>query len=469
MNIADMIFGLLGNLGMSDVVNDKPAIGGNTGKSNVEQAAGDDQTIIGGLDPVYKDMLKHILTSMNSYNGIVSAAFGADTVKAILKSLLGVDIGLDIAADLKVDVFGGEIGLGINLDNGSVDVKATGKIIGGQTFDLNLDLASVPDWNGSIGAAFAEDMLNNLDIGFTIDWKSDTPSARLLGKGGGTQYTRLVIEKLTSTRVLPNVQKYVEARANTFLVTLGFNDSANFQDTSKGSFSPFVYILLDPLAKGNNMRVVLVKGWLVAVGFLDIAQFVDLSFALDLKTMLGNLFQGLFDGLTVKNQAFDARQGQPIAPASENVVTVAGEESKEEQRTKWQDMPKSFDQLFKGMNIVDLFSKRIIGADGKIKEEKGISVTLGSSGDLKLGISLNPYMINSLIDNALQLVFGPNTILDITTADIFPSARGKTFSKNYLKDVCWSRINIETFWYTLKDALLTPGQVAWTKNKGLIV
>ncbi|MEG1609124.1 MAG: hypothetical protein RR348_04575, partial [Clostridia bacterium] len=42
-------------------------------------------------------------------------------------------------------------------------------------------------------------------------------------------------------------------------------------------------------------------------------------------------------------------------------------------------------------------------------------------------------------------------------------------SKNYLQDVCWSRINIETFWYTLKDALLTPGQVAWTKNKGLIV
>ncbi len=72
------------------------------------------------------------------------------------------------------------------------------------TIPINFD--DVPDWDASSGRDFARTLLNNLDIGFTIDLANYTND--VVNLHGQTKYgfiddykmyTRIIIEKVTAS------------------------------------------------------------------------------------------------------------------------------------------------------------------------------------------------------------------------------------------------------------------------------
>lgn len=471
LNLSELITDLVGEQTLKDLIDDSPSLSGSGDGGYIEIgenpiSGGDMGNIFDGIDTKYQDIIKALLTGMSNRNDVIAFKFGADTLDKIFSSLLGSSLGLHLEASADADLINGEVNVGLTFDHGAIDAALKLKFSTYQgEWSPDIDRASIPDWNASSGEQFAKDLLNNLDVNLVMDWKSSTSAT--IYHHNGPQYTRLTFEKLKSDRVLTNTKSNPVAKRGTFLITLGFNNKANYNNNNQGSFNPLVYIMLDPLASVNNARILLVKGHLVVINVVDIGNFVDIFISLDLVGMLSDLFQGLFDQLNTAvvdtPQAASSGGGIIINKLAEEITTAASPNGEMADRI----YPKTFDEIFSNLDVISLLTRKIINADGVVVENKGIEAKISTDGTLTARLNFNPYLLNKLIDDMMFLVFGPGTVIDIRTVEMIPGTQ--TFEGNYIAWIKWSRISQNAFYNSLAGALRAGNWIDSGAHKGLLV
>lgn len=471
LNLSELITDLVGEQTLKDLIDDSPSLSGSGDGGYIEIgetpiSGGDMGNIFDGIDTKYQDIIKALLTGMSNRNDVIAFKFGADALDKVFSSLLGSSLGLHLEASAEADLINGEVNVGLKFDHGAIDaaLKLKFSTYTGE-WSPDIDRASIPDWDASSGEQFAKDLLNNLDVNLVMDWKSSTSAT--IYHHHGPQYTRLTFEKLKSDRVLTNTKSNPVAKRGTFLITLGFNNKANYNNNNQGSFNPLVYIMLDPLASVNNARILLVKGHLVVINIVDIGNFIDIFISLDLVGMLSDLFQGLFDQLNTAvvdtPQAASSGGGIIINKLAEEITAAAEPNGEMADRT----YPKTFDEIFSNLDVISLLTRKIINADGVVVENKGIEAKISTDGTLTARVNFNPYLLNKLIDDMMFLVFGPGTVIDIRTVEMIPGTR--TFEGNYMAWIKWSRISQNAFYNSLAGALRAGNWIDAGAHKGLLI
>lgn len=413
LNLSDIINGLL--TPEEDVNIDEVADSISQSLALAEPAAneGGDSTM---------ELITMLLSGLNAQDVNLYLNLTAGTIDKIFRTLLGIGLGFDINADLGLDMVNGEIDLDLGLSD-VVDFSSSFKLQVGGNSDISVD-TSVVDINAATGETMAKTLLDSLDIALSIDILNNN-----IDTGGNNKYLRLSVEKLKAQRVLSDAAESPTIPAGAFLVTIArVNADGDFNDTSVTSNTKsLAYIVLNYNAK--KMSIYLAKGNISLV--VDFGDYVAIDVDLDLIGTLGPVFQNLID--QIDTAAASEEQSAVAANAAENEPTVMaeGDTTTEE--------PSPFAELFADLDVLKLLNG-------------GIDVRLTSAGVFNIDVSFNAYEINRIIDGVMSLVFGRDTILNLSelAPDMFTSGT------NYLANVNWDRVNSSGgFWETLKSQL-TP-------------
>lgn len=374
-----------------------------------------------------KAVLSAVLGGLSIYDGVIGLNLSAQAFDAIFSALLGAPLGIKLAIeDAKLDIANGTVSIPVVIEE-TVDLSLSLTLSQATEFDVTNESGKVLD--STDGTAMAKSLLNALDIDFNFDIAS-----RNIDTSGSDTYLRINIKKITGgAYTLPNTKSSLTggdpqvAPDGSILVTIKYLDgSAFYTDANAGS--PFAYIVMDIMAEKPTMAIHFATGQLTAkiIGIsIDLAGMIPLSFDFDLVGMLAGAMQSIID-------AVDFGAGDVTAAGGDETVE---EEVPSEQPAEEPAQPGLFD----GIDILELLSG-------------GINLTLRSTGTLSVDVSLDPYLINKLIDDILGgYVFGPNSQIDLSQMQM----EGMSFSDHYLSHVIWDRMNPTVFWESLKEQL-TP-------------
>lgn len=433
LDLNEIINGLLEDSGLPTI----PGAGSEEGGNEVEIASEDEAEA--ALDDTTMDIIEYVLQAVGFQDTKITINITAALFAEMINTLAGMNLGMDISLAADLDLFGGNA---FNFDIGVEDISAqiNMQLAIGEAPVVNIDYDAIPDWDASNGETFTRSLLDNLNIGFTLDIANFTADT-IVTKGYDTEgnpmaiYTRVIIEKLTTSKTLENTANTITVPKGAFLVTLAQIDKVRYENSDQGTFTPLIYVVLDYTKTSGQMRIILCKNVINFV--VDLGDYVDIEVDLDLIGMLADTFNGLF---TQIDSALDGiggsgDTGTDVPPTTEEPLenTSTGEETPAE--------PSPFDAIFADLDIVALLGG-------------GIDASLLSNGNFGVTVTFDPYLINKLIDDVLSLVFGPNTILNL--AELAPDI----FSDNYLAYVNWTR-EIEgqahdgvSFWGTLSDQVV---------------
>ena len=424
--INDMIADI-GDLNLSDIINglltpdetvDTEQVAGEVsqGLALAEASSEEDETM---------DLIMLLLSGIRAENVNLFVDLTADTIDSIFKSLLGISLGFDAELHLALDMVKGEISLGLGLS----DVAELAATFGLQVGKINEDDevfvdTTVSDIDSTTGETMARTLLDRLDIALSIDVLNNN-----VDTGATNKFLRLSVEKLKADRILSDAAKSPTIPQGAFLVTVARVDSDDaFNNTSVTSnVKSLAYIALNYYT--GKMSIYLAKNNISLV--VDLGDYVAIDVDLDLVATLGPVFQNLID------------QIDAMALGTQEVATMSESESQAlalaDGTTESGGIDTSgFAALFADFDVLKLLNG-------------GIDIRLTSAGVFNVDVEFNAYEINRILDGVMSLIFGPDTILDLSV--LAPDM----FGSNYLANVNWDRVHSDErgFWQTLK-AQLTP-------------
>ncbi len=435
-NIVTKVFGMIdglikniGDLDLNDIINDLlknnglPTVGTKPEESDKlalgEEVAADGSVATLGEGLEVKDFIKYLTQAIHLENTAIVIDFTSSIINGMLNELVGINLGLNLGLDGVFDLFGDSIELGFTVEDITMDLSLSLSLGKEVTIPINFD--DVPDWDASSGRDFARTLLNNLDIGFTIDLANYTND--VVNLHGQTKYgfiddykmyTRIIIEKVTASsgKRLNGVKNNPVAAQGSFVVTLAHINKAMYNDnkSTDASIKPLVYIVLDHRKTSGQLMLAICSGlveFVVDIGDTVGQQYIDL----DLLGMLGPVIDDLFSTI---DGALDGlnNQSAETAALSDDVATQEEE-------------PTGINKVFADLDVIKLLG------------EKGIMLNLRANGTFNVTIEFNPYLINKLLDDIMGYVFAKGTGHEsiINLKEMAPDM----FSKSYLDMITWTR------------------------------
>ena len=183
LDLNKIIADLLENAGL-------PTLPGADGE-NDDVATDDNMPTIGENLPVM-DLVKYLLQAVSLEDTSIALNFTSTLINTLLNELLGINLGIDFTVSGNLDLFGNEFGIDIGVED--IEVKATLALNIGGEVDIRVDYENIPDWDATNGRTLAKTMLDNIDLGLTLDLANNTSDARAV-QGGNAGYTRIRIWK----------------------------------------------------------------------------------------------------------------------------------------------------------------------------------------------------------------------------------------------------------------------------------
>ncbi|MDE5991149.1 MAG: hypothetical protein K2H36_06165 [Clostridia bacterium] len=373
------------------------------------------------------DLVKYLLSAVSLEDTSIALNFTSTLINTLLNELLGINLGIDFTLDGKLDLFGNEFGIDVGVQD--IEVKAKLELNVGGEVDIRVDYENIADWDATSGRTLAKTMLDNLDIGLTIDLANNTSDANsALGSAG---YTRIRIWRAGNDDRMVGADGEPRIPKGNIVVGVYQIDKTLFNDnTANGSSKAIAYVVLDYDAG----QIKLTLATKVVEFFIDFGTVVkDMAIDLDLLGTLGDLFDGLFTQL---DDMFDNMSSQTDTQA---LATADGEGGNNEP-----SIGDKFKELLKDFDVVKLLSR-------------GIEVSLRSNGNFNVDVEFDPYTINNLIDTVLGAIFskgtGKESLLNLKA--LVPDM----FSQDYLSNVAWTRMipgsdnNTDSFWGSLRSQL----------------
>ncbi len=416
MELGDLLDGLLSDLN-GDPVDIDPAAANASSSSALAMADGDAEATADSA--ALADWIVVLLQSISATNTNIMVDLTMDMVDEIIKGLAGFSLGIDIGAAVEVDAVNGAITLDLQI-NDNITFGAVLTIdLGSEDYevDIGTDATYI---NGTDGESIAQGLFDSLELNLSIDILNNTPDT-----GNANEYLRLSIQRLLSATALPNTGGYV-APAGTFLITIAEIDDAAYNNTRGGLSSGFVYAVLDYNA--SKISIKMREGWLeVLSGIVDVGSIINeqnLSIELvdangvGIIGQIGSLLDGLIDDLkamgdTTTDTTTDAEgSGGDSAPVADTPAETADTTSTLD--------TTAFTELFAQLDIMELLGG-------------GIDISFNATGTFNADIAFDPYTINKLIDDLMNLIFGANSVLDLS--QLAPDM----FTEHHLRNVTWSR------------------------------
>lgn len=453
-----MIDGVIKNIGdldLNKIINDLlknaglPTVGTKPEGGQSESTAGGDVATDGDVPTIgeglqINDFISYLTQAIRLEDTAIVIDFTSSLINGMLTELVGLNLGMNLGVNGRFDLFGDSLDLGIKVEDIEMDAKLSLSVGKDVTIPVNFD--EVPDWDATSGKTFATTLLNNLDIGFTIDLANYTnDTVDLQNTLGGTDnykmFTRIIIEKITNPagKKLTGTAHSVTAPEGSFLITLAHINRAMYDDNQSASASakPMVYIVLDHRKASGQLQVVLCSNLISVLG-IDIGDKINpINADLDLVGMLAPMIDdllksidGAIDGMgeQLTGGAQSASQDAPMA--------LAGDQPSE---------PTGIEKVFADLDIIKLLGK------------DGIMLNLRANGTFNVTIEFDPYIINKLIDDIMGWVFAKGTghTSLINLAEMAPDM----FKQDYLSMITWTREEYgadkkrNTLWGDLMDVL----------------
>jgi hypothetical protein len=420
LDLNKIIADLLENAGLPTL----PGAGG----ENDDVATDDNMPTIGENLPVM-DLVKYLLQAVSLEDTSIALNFTSTLINTLLNELLGINLGIDFTVSGNLDLFGNEFGIDIGVED--IEVKATLALNIGGEVDIRVDYENIPDWDATNGRTLAKTMLDNIDLGLTLDLANNTSDARAV-QGGNAGYTRIRIWKAGNNDRLTGTADNARVPKGNIIVGIYQIDKIKFDDNTatNGYSKPIAYLVLDYDA--GKLLLTLAKNVITVGPAIDIGNYVkNMEINVDLLGML----EGVFDGLLKQiDGIFDNLNTQLTSP--QQLATADGEGEGEES-----DIDKFFKELFADFDVTKLLSP-------------GIEVSLKSNGNFNVDIAFDPYTINKLIDDVLGGIFsrgtGKPSVLNLQK--LAPDM----FTQDHLSKVTWTRMvpgadgNLDSFWGSLR-------------------
>ena len=447
MSLSELLDSLLSSIN-GDPVDIDPAAAASAG----DTSAADGGTTSGDVDPAddtssdtpaatsLDNWVVVLLQSISAKNTTIIVDLTMDMVDEIVRGLAGFSLGLDIGAIVEVDFVDGEISLDLQI-NDNIDFGATMAIAindPSYTVDTGTDATTI---DGTSGTSIAQGLFDSLELSLSLDVLNNTPDT-----SNANTYLRLRVEKLQTQTALANTGGYVAPRG-TFLITIQqiLGDDA-YNNTQSGNVDSLIYAVFDYNA--STITIKMKEGWIqVLSGLVDVGSIInDQNLSISLAStdangnsvgiieQIGALLDGLISDLESMTDPDAASEETPTEGdgTSTGGDTTSGGDTSTTDASTGLDMSPLTD-LFAQLDVMELLSG-------------GIDINFNATGTFNLDIAFDPYTINKLIDDMMNLIFGPNSILDLGV--LAP----EMFTQHHLRNVTWSRTG--GFWDSLKQVII---------------
>lgn len=380
--------------------------------------------------------LQALLRSISANNTTLFVELTTDIVDEVVRGLAGFSLGIDIGAGIEFDIVDGALSLDLKInDNITLDATLTlaigqqnvndlmvsrGELQAGSDYqiDVGTDAAII---DGTTGTSIAQGLFDNLNLNLSLDVLNNNADT-----GNADQYLRLSVQRVNTDTPLANTGGRVAPRG-TFLIQVGTVNEAGYNNTQAGGMDTIVYAILD--YNNSTITIYVKQGWIVVFsGLLDVGEIVNnqnLSISLASDTdgdgqvegiieQIGALLDGLISDLENMGSSTPSEEPGTDAPTTETPST---------------DQPAASESALDMTPLTDLFADldimQLLGG--------GIDLKFNATGTFNADISFDAYTLNTLIDDLMDLILGPNSIIDL--GQLAP----EMFTQHHLKNIAWDR------------------------------
>lgn len=380
--------------------------------------------------------LQALLRSISANNTTLFVELTTDIVDEVVRGLAGFSLGIDIGAGIEFDIVDGALSLDLKInDNITLDATLTlaigqqnvndlmvskGELQEGSDYqiDVGTDAAMI---DGTTGTSIAQGLFDNLNLNLSLDILNNNADT-----GNADQYLRLSVQRVNTDTPLANTGGRVAPRG-TFLIQVGTVNEAGYNNTQAGGMDTIVYAILD--YNNSTITIYVKQGWIVVFsGLLDVGEIVNnqnLSISLASDTdgdgqvegiieQIGALLDGLISDLENMGSSTPSEEPGTDAPTTETPST---------------DQPAASESALDMTPLTDLFADldimQLLGG--------GIDLKFNATGTFNADISFDAYTLNTLIDDLMDLILGPNSIIDL--GQLAP----EMFTQHHLKNIRWDR------------------------------
>lgn len=380
--------------------------------------------------------LQALLRSISANNTTLFVELTTEIVDEVVRGLAGFSLGIDIGAGIEFDIVDGALSLDLKInDNITLDATLTlaigqqnvndlmvskGELQEGSDYqiDVGTDAAMI---DGTTGTSIAQGLFDNLNLNLSLDVLNNNADTN-----NADQYLRLSVQRVNTDTPLANTGGRVAPRG-TFLIQVGTVNEAGYNNTQAGGMDTIVYAILD--YNNSTITIYVKQGWIVVFsGLLDVGEIVNgqnLSISLASDTdgdgqvegiieQIGALLDGLISDLENMGSSTPSEEPGTDAPTTETPST---------------DQPAASESALDMTPLTDLFADldimQLLGG--------GIDLKFNATGTFNADISFDAYTLNTLIDDLMDLILGPNSIIDL--GQLAP----EMFTQHHLKNIRWDR------------------------------
>ena len=380
--------------------------------------------------------LQALLRSISANNTTLFVELTTDIVDEVVRGLAGFSLGIDIGAGIEFDIVDGALSLDLKInDNITLDATLTlaigqqnvndlmvsrGELQEGSDYqiDVGTDAAMI---DGTTGTSIAQGLFDNLNLNLSLDVLNNNADT-----GNADQYLRLSVQRVNTDTPLANTGGRIAPRG-TFLIQVGTVNKEGYNNTQAGGMDTIVYAILD--YNNSTVKIYVKQGWIVVFsGLLDVGETVNnqnLSISLASDTdgdgqlegiieQIGALLDGLISDLENMGSSTPSEEPGTDAPTPETPST---------------DQPAASESALDMTPLTNLFADldimQLLGG--------GIDLKFNATGTFNADISFDAYTLNTLIDDLMDLILGPNSIIDL--GQLAP----EMFTQHHLKNIAWDR------------------------------
>lgn len=384
--------------------------------------------------------LQALLRSISANNTTLFVELTTDIVDEVVRGLAGFSLGIDIGAGVEFDIVDGALSLDLKInDNITLDATLTlaigqqnvndlmvsrGELQAGSDYqiDVGTDAAMI---DGTTGTSIAQGLFDNLNLNLSLDILNNNADT-----GNADQYLRLSVQRVNTDTPLANTGGRIAPRG-TFLIQVGTVNKEGYNNTQAGGMDTIVYAILD--YNNSTITIYVKQGWIVVFGgLLDVGEIVndqnlnikigdndgdgtiDANAGEGVIGMIGTLLDGLISDLENMGSSTPAEEPGTDAPTTETPST---------------DQPAASESALDMTPLTDLFADldimQLLGG--------GIDLKFNATGTFNADISFDAYTLNTLIDDLMDLILGPNSIIDL--GQLAP----EMFTQHHLRNINWDR------------------------------
>lgn len=385
--------------------------------------------------------LQALLRSISANNTTLFVELTTDIVDEVVRGLAGFSLGIDIGAGVEFDIVDGALSLDLKInDNITLDATLTlaigqqnvndlmvskGELQEGSDYqiDVGTDAAMI---DGTTGTSIAQGLFDNLNLNLSLDILNNNADT-----GNNNQYLRLSVQRVNTDTPLANTGGRVAPRG-TFLIQVGTVNETGYNNTQAGGMDTIVYAILD--YNNSTIKIYVKQGWIVVFsGLLDVGETVNnqnLSISLASDTdgdgamegiieQIGALLDGLISDLENMGSSTPSEEPGTDGPTTETPST----------ETPSTDQPAASESALDMTPLTDLFANldimQLLGG--------GIDLKFNATGTFNADISFDAYTLNTLIDDLMDLILGPNSIIDLG------ALAPEMFTQHHLRNINWDR------------------------------